>query len=397
MKEGWEVKKMIELGITQTGTTPKTSEKENYSSFIPFIKPADIDFTKAGDLRYDNEGLSEIGLKKGRRVENGSIFMVYIGATIGNVGFSEQGVSCNQQINTLTLKKGYETKFFYYAMTSKDFQDKVILEGKGAQATLPIINKTKWENLTVTFSKSLPEQKRIVAILDEAFSGIARAKEIAEKNLANAREVFEGYLDSVFANPGKDWKEKRLDGVCEISSRLIDPKEKNHLDLYHVGGANIVSKSEVLIDLKTAQEENLISGKFAFDQSMVLYSKIRPYLIKVARPDFSGICSADIYPLKPNALTLNKDFLYYLLLSNSFTDYAIKGSARAGMPKVNREHLFAFSTFFPSIQEQKKIIAKLDALSLETQKVQSIYQQKLSSLAELKKPLLHQAFTGELS
>jgi type I restriction enzyme S subunit len=128
----------------------------------------------------------------------------------------------------------------------------------------------------------------------------------------------------------------------------------------HVGGANIESMTGRLVDLRTAEEEGLKSGKFVFDESMVLYSKIRPYLIKVARPGLRGLCSADIYPLSPAMDSLDRDFLYYLLLTQTFTDYAIIGSARAGMPKVNREHLFGFQFHLPPLPEQRRIVGILD-------------------------------------
>lgn len=110
----------------------------------------------------------------------------------------------------------------------------------------------------------------------------------------------------------------------------------------------------------TAEEEGLKSGKFLFDERMVLYSKIRPYLRKVARPDFSGLCSADVYPLRPASGRLDRDFLSHLLMTPEFTDYAVLGSARAGMPKVNREHLFAFEFLLPPLAEQQRIVAILD-------------------------------------
>jgi len=242
----------------------------------------------------------------------------------------------------------------------------------------------------------LPEQRRIVGILDEAFEGIAKAVANAEANLNNARELFESHLGAVFSNPGPDWVEKRLSDVCAITSPLVDPREEGCMDLIHVGAANIESKTGVLVELKTAREEGLISGKFPFDSSMVLYSKIRPYLMKVARPDFSGLCSADMYPLSPTENEITRDYLFYLLLSKSFTDYAIQGSARAGMPKVNRNHLFAFSVWRPFIEEQKEISAKLDKLAAETKRLEAIYRQKLALLAELKQALLHKAFSGEL-
>ena len=196
--EGWEEKKVNEIGNAQTGTTPKTVEKENYGDFIPFIKPADVDFSGIGDIRYDNEGLSEIGLKKGRKMESGSTLMVCIGATIGKVGFAEKVVSCNQQINSLTVKNEFEPKFIYYVMTSRAFQEKVLLEGKGAQATLPIINKSKWENLTISFPKSKTEQKKYVAKFDTLSLESQKLQEIYLKKIADLDELKKSVLQKAF-------------------------------------------------------------------------------------------------------------------------------------------------------------------------------------------------------
>lgn len=198
-RDGWEERKVNEIGNAQTGTTPKTIEKENYGDFIPFIKPADVDFSGIGDIRYDNEGLSEIGLKKGRKMESGSILMVCIGATIGKVGFAEREVSCNQQINSLTVKKEFEPKFIYYAMTSKEFQEKVLLEGKGAQATLPIINKSKWENLTISFPKSKEEQQIIVRQLDALRAETQKLEAVYQKKIDDLEELKKSILQKAFA------------------------------------------------------------------------------------------------------------------------------------------------------------------------------------------------------
>lgn len=131
-------------------------------------------------------------------------------------------------------------------------------------------------------------------------------------------------------------------------------------DMIHVGGANIKAETGELLDLKTARQEGLKSGKFVFDETMVLYSKIRPYLMKVARPDFEGLCSADIYPLSPDPLVLDRGYLFHHLLSPQFTEFAVAGSARAGMPKVNRDHLFTFRLPVPPLAEQQRIAGVLD-------------------------------------
>jgi type I restriction enzyme S subunit len=242
----------------------------------------------------------------------------------------------------------------------------------------------------------LSEQQRIVGILDAAFEGIATAKANAEQNLRNARALFESHLDSALTESGPGWEERRFDEVCSITSTLVDPRKDEYRQLIHVGAGNIQPKTGALIELKTGQEEGLISGKFLFDESMVLYSKIRPYLMKVARPDFSGLCSADMYPLSPNPDVANRDFLFHLLLSKHFTDYAILGSARAGMPKVNREHLFEFRVSLPSVKVQQRIASGLDKLHEDTKRLASLYVAKLQQLDALKKSLLHQAFGGQL-
>jgi type I restriction enzyme, S subunit len=252
--------------------------------------------------------------------------------------------------------------------------------------------------------ESLAEQQRIVGLLDEAFEGLATAKANAEKNLQNARALFESHLQSVFTQGsqsaaeghGPGWVEKPFDEVCAITSTLVVPRKEEFLDLTHVGAGNIESKTGVFVDLKTAREEGLISGKFLFDESMVLYSKIRPYLMKVARPDFEGLCSADMYPLSPIKNVITRDYLFHLLLSKHFTDFAIQGSARAGMPKVNRDHLFAFKVYLPDVKKQKQLAANLDDLHEETQRLARLYERKHAALEALKKSLLHQAFTGAL-
>ena len=242
----------------------------------------------------------------------------------------------------------------------------------------------------------LPEQKRILVILNDALAKIEKAKANAEQNLKNAKELFESYLQGVFEDKGDDWEEKTLGEVCKISSKLIDPKISEYQNLIHIGAGNVESKKGTLIDLKTAKEENLISGKFLFDESMILYSKIRPYLMKVVNCEFQGLCSADIYPLVPIKEKMTKDFLYHLLLTKDFTDYAILGSQRAGMPKVNREHLFAYKFELPPIKEQKTIVQKLDGLSADIKKLEEVYKQKICDLEELKKSVLQKAFSGEL-
>ena len=193
---GWEVKKLKEIGCTQTGTTPKTSNPENYGDFIPFVKPADIDILGTGEIRFNNEGLSKEGLDNARKISKNSILMVCIGDSIGKVGYTDRDVSCNQQINTLTVKQTLDYKFFYYALRSQTFIKQVI--EKSSQATLPIINKSKWENLLVSFPKSISEQQHIVAKLDSISIETKKLEAIYNQKLNNIEELKKSILQKAF-------------------------------------------------------------------------------------------------------------------------------------------------------------------------------------------------------
>lgn len=192
------------------------------------------------------------------------------------------------------------------------------------------------------------------------------------------------------------YPECRLDSVCEIISPMVNPQDAEFAELLHVGGANIESETGRLIGLRTAKEEKLKSGKFAFDRRMVLYNKIRPYLKKVALPDFDGLCSADMYPLLPNARKLRRRFLYYLLMSPRFTQYAIEGSSRAGMPKVNRAHLFAYAFQLPPLEVQDATIKRLDTAFRTAENVRLEMLQAISESSAFQNSVLRKAFAGEL-
>ena len=197
-KEGWEEKKLKDLGQTQTGTTPSKSDKANYGDYMEFIRPSEIDYDGNGGIDYNSEmKLSKQGASNGRIFASNSIFMVCIGATIGKVGFSTKKVSCNQQINVFTPKDEIKYKFAYYAMKSPLFQHRVIKEGSSSQATLPIINKGKWENLSISFPET-KEQELIVSHLDNLSSKITELKTNFEKISQECDALKQAILRQVF-------------------------------------------------------------------------------------------------------------------------------------------------------------------------------------------------------
>jgi type I restriction enzyme, S subunit len=156
------------------------------------------------------------------------------------------------------------------------------------------------------------------------------------------------------------WESFTLEDVVEVASGQVDPTEPPYSDMPHVGGDNIESETGRLASVGTARELGLTSGKYLFDEKDVLYSKIRPALNKVVAPDFKGICSADIYPIRPLNGKLCREYLVYLLRSQDFLSYATKHSSRTNIPKINREALLAYAALIPPLPEQRRIAAILD-------------------------------------
>lgn len=391
MRADWIHRPLGDVCKVVGGGTPSKREPDLYKGGIPWATVRDM----RHEILYETQfSITHEAVKSSTtNVIPGGNVVIATRVGLGKVCLLQQDTAINQDLRGI-IPKSDNLDARYLFRWFQSIADDIEAEGTGATVKGVKLTFVKGLNLPIP---PISEQKSIVAILDEAFAGIDTAIANTEKNLANARELFESNLNSTFIRGEKNWIKHSLSEVSNISSKLVDPKKPEHQDMLHVGAGNIVSIKGDLIGLKTASEEGLISGKFIFDNTMVLYSKIRPYLMKVVRPNFSGLCSADIYPLSPNPELVCRDFLYYLLLSNDFTDYVIAGSARAGMPKVNREHLFAYSVALPKVDEQKAIVEKLDAVFVEGQRLETIYQQKLDSLNELKQSLLQKAFSGELA
>ncbi len=198
-KEGWEEKKLKEVGRTQTGTTPSKSVKSFYGGDIPFIRPAELDIDGRGSIEYNSElKLTTEGALKSRTIRANSTLMCCIGS-VGKTGYATKDVTCNQQINTITPYEGYNDKFVYYALLAPSFQNEVIKIANSAKATLAIISKGKWEELSIHIPL-LSEQHSIVVTLDSLNSKVARLQENFDKisqecdalKQALLREVFEG-------------------------------------------------------------------------------------------------------------------------------------------------------------------------------------------------------------
>jgi len=192
-----------------------------------------------------------------------------------------------------------------------------------------------------------------------------------------------------------DWRLVRLGEVCDVVSGQVDPTASEFRHLPHVNGQNIESGTGRLLNVNTAAEDGMISGKYLFAPGDVLYSKLRPYLRKVAIVDFRGVCSADMYPLRPNPGVLDSAFFAWLLLSDEFTDYADELSRRARMPKLNRRQLFDWYIPLPPLAEQKRIAGILKEQLAAVECVRCAAQTQLEAAQSLPAAYLREVFGSD--
>lgn len=245
-------------------------------------------------------------------------------------------------------------------------------------------------------------QKQIVAILDKSFEEIAKAKENAEKNLKNAKELFESHLQSVFENKGKGWEEKKLGEVCEMINRGISPK---YVESDGVCVLNQKCIRDHKINFELSRLHDLKNKKVSEDRfiqigDVLVNSTGTGTLGRVAQVEellTQTTVDSHVTIVRPiKGKFYNKFFGYALMLIEK--EIAKKGEGCGGQTELARDTLKNdFTIYYPkSITEQKHIVDKLDATSIETKKLSEIYQQKLRDLEELKKSILQKAFNGEL-
>jgi len=246
----------------------------------------------------------------------------------------------------------------------------------------------------------LPEQQRIVGILDAAFDGIATAKANAEQNLQNARALFESHLQSVFTQRGKGWVVKRLDDACDLITCGVAARPKYvdvgvpFLSAKNVKRGKIIWSGYNCVSKKTHDELTKHNKPLRGD---VLYTRVGSYgeaAVIEENIEFSVFVSLTL--IKPIKHLLNNYFLKYYLNSSEVKELAKRSISSSGVGNLNVGTVREFPIHLPPLTEQASIVASLNKISAETQRLESLYQRKLAALDELKKSLLHQAFSGAL-
>ena len=308
---------------------------------------------------------------------------------------------CSTEIFPIKVNNDLNKKYLFYWLTSDTVVKKVNATCTGTR--MPRANMSEVLDFEIPLPP-LPTQRRIVKKLDKIFASIEKAKRTTEKNLQNARELFESYLHGVFASPGKGWEEKKLGEIADIKGGKRVPKgyrlETTPTNYPYIRVADFNDNGSV--DLENIRYINESVFKQINNYTIStndLYISIAGTIGKTGIvPDELGGAN-----LTENACKLIfKDniypkYVYYFTKTPDFLVQAGLNTRVAAMPKLALTRLSTISFKIPrSLPEQKRIVAKLDTLSVKTKKLEAIYKQKLADLDELKKSVLKKAFTGEL-
>lgn len=378
MKKGWQIKKLGEVcSFLNRGISPKYIEKGGILVLNQrCIREHHVNFEVA--RRHD---IKAKRVSDERLVQAGDVLVNSTGVgTLGRVAQLREAPPEPTTVDShVTIVRPAPNVFFteFFGYVLRDIEEELKNSGEGCGGQTELNRSVLADKFFVRFPTSLAEQQRIVGLLDEAFAGLATAQAHAEQNLQNARALFESHLQSVFTQRRPEWMEKSFEDCIDDVTYTTKVQRKEFLE---EGEFPIVS-----------QEAEFINGYW--NNSTDLFKVVRPLVIfgdhtRILKfIDFDFVLGADgVKILLPKSF-LNPKFFFYALRS-----MPLKSLGYARHYRLLREIRIGF----PESNAQATIVAQLDALSAETQRLAALYTQKLAALATLKQSLLHQAFAGEL-
>ena len=389
MKNGWQTKTLGEvLQRTKTINPLKSPDAEFSYIDVSSVSNATFQIEKTQTLRG-----KDAPSRARRLVKSNDVLFATVRPTLQRIAIMPSHLDnqvCSTGYCVLRPKAGIDHRFVFYSLFTEGFINRMESLQKGA--SYPAVTDGEVREHVISFPP-LAEQRRVVAILDEAFEGIATAKANAEKNLQNARAVFESHLNAVFTQRGKGWRMEKLDNLTELARGHNPPKSKFSLEqkpgyvrFYQIRDGTTDNYAVYVPDtpqLHKMKKEDIM---------MVAYRHVGRAFRGVEGAFNVALCKIS----NVRRDLLEDDFLFHLIPSQFVRGELLKRSERSLIPSMSIEYLREIKIPLPPIREQRRLVETIKSLKEETQRLESIYQQKLAALEALKKSLLHQAFTGAL-
>jgi len=263
----------------------------------------------------------------------------------------------------------------------------------------PQITRASLMPVAISYPEALPEQQRIVALLDEAFAGLATAKANAEQNLQNARALFESHLQSVFTQRRSGWVERTLGELIEIQNgyafKSIDYTDNGYF-LIRIG--NVQDGEITLANPRFVKLTDKKLERFILNEGDILVSLTgnigRVGIIQ--KDQLPAVLNQRVARITIKDKNSDSDFLFRFLLSQAFRVGLQEAGHGAAQQNVSTKEIESIQISLPDKKEQHRIVEEFNIFAVEAQHLTRLYERKLAALEELKKSLLRQAFNGEL-
>ena len=389
MSPRWQTSNLGDICEVIGGGTPPKDNSTYYSGDFPWATVRDMrqEVITETEFRITEEAIERSATNL---IPSGNV-VIATRVGLGKACLLGQDTAINQDLRGIIPRDPDTLSVSFLFWWLKSIADVIVAEGTGATV----------QGVKLPFVKSLrvpvpplPEQHRIVAILDKAFDGISTTKASTEKNLLNARALFESHLQSVFTERGEGFEETTLGKVCEFVGGSQPPKA-------------VFEKEPTADNIRLIQIRDYKSDKHIvfIPRSMakrfcsaddVMIGRYGPPLFQILR-GIDGAYNVALMKAVPNESRLSRDYLFYFLKHSDILQYVVYHSDRAaGQIGVTKETLEPYPIAVPSHDAQERTVGIIMELESETQRLESLYQQKLTALDDLKKSLLHQAFSGQL-
>ena len=406
MKIDWD---LIELGNCCniiSGGTPKTKVKEYWGNDVMWITPKDMGKATEKFVSSSSRMISSLGLDKSsaKLIPPNSIILS-TRAPIGHLLVNTITCSTNQGCRGLVPSDNLDCMFLYYfCLKSVPLFNKL-----GTGTTFLELSKTVLSKVEIPLPP-IEEQKQIVAILDKAFAAIDKAKSNIEKNIENAKELFQSKLNEVFSKKGVGWEEKKLDDVCLVLNgnafKSKETTDKSKTQLLRMGNLykNVLDLSRKPVfypDSYSVKYSDYLlrEGDLVMSLTGTVGKRDYGYTVKIPKIERAILLNQRIMKIEvKDAKMLNKDFLKNYLLSPNFLDRLYDTANGTRQANLSSRTILTLKINFPTdLKVQLKIVKQFISLRNDINSVETRYAKKLNSLKELKKSLLQKAFTGELT
>lgn len=332
-----------------------------------------------------------------KEAKAGDILMS-VRAPVGPINFSTEHICIGRGLAAIRPSDKLDRDFLFYYLLSK--QDEI----QGSEgAVFASINKSQIESLSLLYV-GLEDQKRIVAILDQAFADIDKARALTEQNLKNARELFESYLQQVFSQRGEGWVIEPLGNLvtndCTLSYGIVQPGN-DFVDGLHVVRPTDLTKEVIgLSGLKRIDPSKAEGYTRTMLQGGELLLCVRGSTgtTSIASENLAGAnVTRGIVPIRFNPEKVSQRFGYYQFSSPLIQAQIKAGTYGAALMQINIRDLRKIEVAVPPLSVQSELVNKLDSVKPDLLKVEALYLSKLDAFDQLKKSLLQKAFSGELT